>query len=291
MNMILRRTLGLILALLAAAGLVASLYGLVQVWKLKQPVTDGILKGIELVDSTLKTTQDGLDIVESALTNTATTLASLETATLGMAQSVHDTGMMAGSFVDLFGESLPQTITNTQNSIATAQNSAVVIDNLLGGLSSIPFVSDSLNYSPELPLSAALGQISDSLAPLPASLRGISTDMETTSANLLELETRVAGIITSLAEVRGNLTEAQEVIDEYQADVTDLRDWLEENSQGVPGAVQTIAWVLTILIAALAVPQLGTLVQGLEMLLPPGKPAPPEPGRPSTTEPADSQNP
>lgn len=266
MNKKLKRLLGLILIILASLSLIASLYGLVKVWELKEPVAEGLLKGIKLVDGTLQTTQDGLEIVEKALTNTSTTLASLETATLGLAQSVHDTGMMTASFADLFGESLPQAITNTQISILAAQNSAVAIDNLLSGLASIPFIGDSLNYSPEQPLSVALGQVSASLKPLPASLEKIAADMETANANLLDLETRVAAIITRLAEIRTNLDQAQLVIDEYQADVSDLREWLEKNSQGVPDAVQTVAWALTGLIAILAVPQLGTLIQGIEMI-------------------------
>ncbi|MBN2148602.1 MAG: hypothetical protein JW726_14540 [Anaerolineales bacterium] len=260
-----KRITGIILAVAAAGALVFCLVTLVRVQQAKEPLSEGILESIDLVDDTLATTQDGLLIVDDALDNTSTTLEDLKTAALAMAQSVHDTSLMADSFVPLLQDELPTTITNTQVSLTAAQSSAVVIDSFLLALSKIPLLGEE--YQQEMPLSTALGQVSNSLSTLPQDLKDISVNLANTSANLLVLETQIAGLRTNISATQENLSEAGEIIDTYQEDVRAMRAQLAEWEESAPGIVAGIVRVAIWLILCLCVALLGTLVQGCQMAL------------------------
>lgn len=101
------------------------------------------------------------------LKTSVATIGNLEQTLTTTAETVESADPMLGEVSRLMKDQLPATILATQQSLATAEQSAEVIDNLLKSLSGIPLIGPSIGYQPEVPLSDALGQVADSLDGLP----------------------------------------------------------------------------------------------------------------------------
>jgi hypothetical protein len=264
MNPLLKKTLGALLVIVSIIGLLISVLLLTQVWNLRKPVSDKLQSGLTLLSSTLQTTDEGLNTIEQVVNNAYTSTVSLDDATLTLAQSIHDVSLLADSASTLVGEDLITTITNTQTALASAQASAEVIDNLLTTFASIPLIG--IEYNPPVPLNVALGQVFDSLDPLPASLKKIQTDLITSQGNLQDLEEQVTVLNQKLTSITQNLVLAQAVINNYQTEVTQVKTWVQTGKDSLPKWILSISWLLTVIIVWLAASQIGTLLQGIDLL-------------------------
>lgn len=265
MNPVIKRTIGFTLVLLASISMLVSMYAIVQVHRIHEPVEQGILNGIDSLEAALDTLGEALTLLQDVLSNTTTLLTSAKTTAVNIAQSVHDTGLMADNLVTLTSDELPLTIASTQTSLGSAQSTAVIIDGILDGLAKIPLIG--LDYRPEVPLSTALGQVSTSLDPLYTSLADVSDNLETTSTDLQAVETEIIQISLDIGDTLKNLSEAQEMIISYLEEITVLQIKLSKLREDAPGVIKTAVWAFTILLFSLLVAQLGTLVRGLEMML------------------------
>jgi uncharacterized coiled-coil protein SlyX len=265
MKILFRRIIGILLIITAIISFLVSLFFLAQIWRLRQPLTNRLVENLDLLYATTVTTEDSLVLVEETITDLLTAMGTLQTTTISIAQSIHDTGILADSFGTIVGDDFPDTITDTQTAIASAQASAVVIDNVLNALASIPLIG--IDYNPPLPLNLALGQVSDSLSSMPPALEEIQEDLETAHANLIHLEETVITINQHLQKISENLVLAQAVIDEYQIEINQLKERLDHSRTSAPGWITTTAWVLTFIIAWLSISQFGLLLQGFDTLM------------------------
>jgi uncharacterized coiled-coil protein SlyX len=264
MNPLPRRIVGVGMIIAAIVWMLISLFFLVQIWRLRQPVTDWVVTNLDLLYTTCSTTENGLMVIESTVANFSDTTTALETTTIAAAQSLHDTGLLVDTLSTLVGEELPTTITNTQTALSSAQTSAVVIENVLYGLASIPLIG--INYSPEVPLSQALGQVSASLDALPGSLEDIQGDLDNTHTDLSLLEENLITINQNIQVINDNLTLAQGVIDDFQVQVRQLKTRLDNSRNSAPDWTRTGALILTIVVLWQGFSQASILVQGIDML-------------------------
>ena len=255
---------GFLLVLVASASLFVSLYGLMQVWKLRPSVTQNLISGVELISDTVITTGEGLVVIEDALQTTSNNVATLQNASLALAQSTHDASLLAISVAKLSGTDLPQAITATQTSLLAAQASAKVIDNVLSAVSKIPFFPPDV-YNPDLPLNAALGQAAASLENLPASLQAVQRRLDLSSSNLGATESSLLAFAQSVKQVQINLSSAQKVVDQYQLDITRFQARLTSLRTSIPRWITTLAWALTFGLIWLGVTQLELLLRGIEL--------------------------
>jgi len=264
MNPLLKRISGFLLVITSIIGILISVFLLYQVWHLRQPVSDRIQSGLNLISSTLKTTDDGLSIAEQAVNNVYTSTLSLQDATSSLAQFVHDAGNLTDSTATMVGENLITTISNTQTAVASAQVSAEVIDGIITALSNIPLIG--ISQTPNTTLSDALGQVSRSLDPLPASLKNIQSALVTTKDNMQMLEEQVTGLNQDIAKINQNLVLARDVIDNYQTEVSQLESWVQTGQDSLPKWITTLSWFMTIIIVWLVTSQIGMLLQGIDLL-------------------------
>ena len=265
MKNVFRRTTGAILIFTAVICLVVSIFFLVQIWRLRQPVTTSLESNLGLLYETSITTNNGLTLVENTLGNLINTTVTLDETTVAIAQSIHDTGLLADTTADLVGENLQTTIRDAQTALDSAQTSAAVIDDVLSALASIPFIG--LEYNPEVPLAQALGQVSTSLDTLPPALENIQGDLESAQTNLLQVESNLININQDIQDITNSLTQAQNVIDDYQVEVGELQTRLERARSSAGDWVQTTAWWLSFGVVWLAIMQVGMLVQGFELFI------------------------
>jgi len=179
----LRKFLGLLLIFVATGGIIFCGFGIIKIWQVKPALTQAASDNLALLDETLIATEGGLNGLSQLVQTTSTDVASLQITTQALAQTIHDTNPMLDSLIILAGKDFPDAITAAQTSLASAQSSALLIDNVLGALTSIPFLPVS-QYKPEIPLHTSLAQVSTSLDSIPLSMATIQTSLSASKANL-----------------------------------------------------------------------------------------------------------
>jgi hypothetical protein len=261
----LRKLIGFLFMIAAVAGIIFSVLGLIQIWRYRPMVTQTVTDNLALFDQTLNTTQQGLTIVGQVVQTTTVDIASLQTTTHALAQAIHDTNPMLDSLTSLTGKDFPAAVSATQTSLASAQSSALLIDNVLAALTSIPF-SPVASYKPDIPLHTALAQVSASLDALTPSLATINTSLADGKTNLSVVEVELNNISDTTKGISDTLGSAQTVIDQYQTATAQLKLRVEATQLVAPAWMTTATWVLTFVLGWLLIAQLGLAAQGLDML-------------------------
>jgi hypothetical protein len=263
--MIIRRIVGILLVITAVAGIIFSLISLIEIWRYQPVVTKTVTDNLALFDQTLNTTQDVLTLVGQVVQTTTNDVDSLQATTKAFAQTIHDTNPMLDSLISLTSKDFPATVSATQNSLASAQSSALLIDNVLAALTSIPF-SPVAAYKPDVPLHTALAQVSTSLNTLIPSLATINTSLADGKTNLGILEGELTTISETTQGISSTLGSAQTVIDQYKTVTTQLQASVEAAQLGVQTWMMAITWILSFVLGWLLIAQLGLGVQGLDMV-------------------------
>lgn len=263
--MLLRRLTGMVFILAAVAGIIFSVVGLIEVWRFRPVVTQTVTDNLALYDQTLITTQQGLTIVSQVVQTTTVDVASLQTTTQALAMAIHDTSPMLDSLTSLTSKDFPAAVSATQTSLASAQSSALLIDNVLAALTSIPF-SPVGAYKPDVPLHTALAQVSASLDALTPSLATINTSLADGKTNLGTVEVDLNNISDTTKGISDTLASAQTVIAQYQTVIAQLKLRVEATQVAAPAWMTTATWVLTFVLGWLLITQLGLAAQGLGLL-------------------------
>ena len=261
----LNRIIGILLIAAAVAGTIFSLFGLFEVWYYRPVLTQNVVENLALLDQTLKSTQDGLAIVDQAVQTIGEQVASLQIGTEALAKAMHDSSPVLDSLSSLAAKDLSGAVTSAQTALTSAQSSALLIDNILGTLTSIPF-SPVAKYNPEVPLHIALAKVSSSLDGLPTSLAAISSSISASKANLDVVEQQVSKISETVKGASDNLSKAQDVIHQYQDVTSQLEKRSAAAQKAAPAWITGAAWLITFLLIWFIIAQLGLTVQGLALL-------------------------
>jgi len=263
--MIPRRLIGYLLIIAAVAGIIFSVGGLFEIWRLRPVVTKTVVDNLDLFDQALKTTQDGFTIVGEVVQTATGDVDSLQATTQALAQAIQSTDPILDSMLKLTSKDLPATINATQTSLASAQTSALLIDNVLAALTSIPFLPVDA-YKPDVPLHTALGQVSASLNTLPPALATINKSLAVGKTNLGDVEAELTKMSETTRGISSTLSGAQTVIDQYKAVTTQLKNNVESAQRAAPAWITRITWMLSFVLGWLLIAQLGLGEQGFNML-------------------------
>jgi len=263
--MFLKRIVGTLLIIGAFTGIIFSLIGVVEVWRFRPLVTKTVVENLALFDQTLTTTQDALTIVGKVVQTTTNDVTTLQASSTALAQTIQDTSPSLDSLISLTGKDFPASIKATQTSLASAQGSALVVDNVLAALTSIPF-SPVATYAPAVPLHTALSQVSASLNPLVTALATINTSLVNDKTNIGALQTGLTQILGTTQGMNSSLTNAQTVIDQYIATTTQLKANVETAHRDAPTWITALAGILSLVLGWLVIAQLGLGLQGFELM-------------------------
>lgn len=263
--MTIRKQLGFLFVIAAVAGIIFSIISVVQIWRYQQAVAETVVENLDLVDQTLTATQDGLTVVNDVVDTTNADVTSLQTTTHALALAIHDMSSTFNSLSTLASKDFPNSIKTTQTSLASAESSALIIDNTLSVLTSIPFSPVSA-YKPEVPLHTALANVSTSLDSLPASLATIHTSLDDGKSNLAVVEVEINKISDTTKDMNRALGNAQTTIAHYQAVTKQLKARVETMQLGAPEWIKMIAWILSFVFIWVLISQLGLAMQGLDII-------------------------
>jgi methyl-accepting chemotaxis protein len=257
--------IGILLIVAALAGLAISIVGIVGVWRVEQTMKAGVADTLDVLETTLNTTDDGLEIAGRSLDQAAASLSSLSTVFQTTGNSVRDSIPFLDTFGQITTQEIPETIQRTQTALQSAQSSAKVIDSTLQILTSIPFLPIE-RYDPEASLDDALGEASASLAPISDSLSLMSESVSNSADNLGAVAEQLDAMATNIGDIKSSLAEAKIVTTQYLEVISTLKEQLEAARNNLPGQLDVIAWFVTIALVWLGLTQIGLMMQGLEMM-------------------------
>jgi predicted nucleic acid-binding Zn-ribbon protein len=256
-----KKALGILLVFVAVIGMLLAVAGLVQVWRLQARLSERAVASLALTADTLENTSAGLEILASSLDSTAASLQTLQTTTVSASDTISDTMLVLDSTATMLTSGIPATITAVQSSLATAEQGAGVIDDVLRILSGIPFISD-VDYNPQTPLDQSIAEISASLEAIPEALQDTGEQLTNAGANLSGFEDSMVALSEQLVEIEADLNDMQGVVENYQ-DILDTANTAVGNLQrDVPVWIQRAAWVATLVLIWFGFAQLGPLLQG-----------------------------
>ena len=263
--MIIRRLVGFLFITAATVGILFSVIGLIAIWTYRPGVIKTTTETLAWFDQTLNTTLEGLTTAGNLLKTPTEDMVSLETATQALAQTIHDTTPMLDTMISLTSNDFPAAVKATQTSLASAQSSAQLIDNVLAVLTSIPLMRTDI-YAPEVPLHIALAQVSTSLDTLTPSLATINTSLEDGKTNLGVVEAELIKISGTIKEIHTTLGDAQAVIGQYITLTKQFQVRVEAMQRAVPTWITMISLILSFVLIWSMIFHFGLGMQGLEML-------------------------
>jgi len=235
-----RAILGLILAILALLSIVLDGAGIVQIWVLRDPVTQDAINTLDLLNSTLDTTSVGLGVAKSSLQSVTTTIGALQATVQSAAVTIDSASTSVSSVSDVIGKNLSSTVNSALGTLDAVESTTKTIDEVLGGLATLPFLN--IKYDPAKPLSASVSDLTDQLKQVPESLDSLQKNLSDSGTSLNKVSTDANNLATSLASVQTQMGQLVGVIDQYQTQVKAFQGTV----RNVRENIVTIAWGITL---------------------------------------------
>jgi hypothetical protein len=259
-----KQVIGLVLIAIAAISLVATLFGLSQIWLLRQPLAGEAVVAFDLMSETLDTTSAALVVASNTLLTASDTVTTVERISTSVSATLSTTRVTMVSFAGLMGKDMPASIDATRTALVSAQSSAVVVDNVLKLLSNVPFIN--VQYNPDVPLSASLGNVAKSLDSLPVTFGSSAVSLNGTAASLDQMNKSLVDVARTTSQLQVNITEAQVVVTRYQTEVSRLKSLAASVKSAIPSALASMEFAAAFLIFWLAAAQVQVLFKGLALL-------------------------
>jgi methyl-accepting chemotaxis protein len=269
------KVLGFSLLVAAVIGILVSLAGLIVIIRVQKQATVSLTGMLELLDSTLTTTENGFEVADNAFADAIDALESLQMTVDSVEVVMGKTLPTLDSISELIGTKLPSTIRSTRGALNVAQTAAKNVDNFLTTLSSIPIIGTVI-YNPETPLNQTISKVSDSLKDTPEMLKSSQENIDQMSVSLGDIQTEMKGISGNVRSITSSVEEARAVLQDYQESVKSIHNEVNRIQEKLPTWMRLLTAGFTLIFIWLALAQVAIAMQGLELLAR-GKPAPEKP--------------
>lgn len=260
-----RPVLGWALILLAAASLLITLVGSVQLLTQRGRWTEQGLAVVRLAQQSLTTTDEGLTQAEQALKLVTFNLGGLQGAVSGIADTVDGLRPAVTGISDMTQGGLANSVKAAQAALASAQAAATKIDSFFEAAVGVPILGDLVARNrPEVSLGVALGRVGQSLNAVPTDLGTVGESMAATSGRLGQVSGDIRNLGGGLKDISVGLTGAQKVIDDYRAQIVEYQALLKAVETQLPTWVWTLTLAGLFMLFWLGMVQVFTLLKGLE---------------------------
>jgi hypothetical protein len=265
MRQSLARIAGLALVAGALLGLLLSLAGLVGLAVIFPQAQQAATRELVSLDQALATTGDGLLLASVSLGEAEVAISSLRTTILSSGQAITDTLPTLATITTLTEADFPRTVRSIQAALASARETAAVADSVLGAISGLPFIGSAI-YNPEVPLNVAIGEVSASLDPLPASLGEVAQGLRVADTNLRQIGSDLDQLAEEVSAIGTSMSATGQVLTSYQSIINDLRSRLDQLRAALPIWIGLGGLGLFLLLIWFAIAQISLLMQGLALL-------------------------
>jgi hypothetical protein len=259
-----RSILGLLLVILAAVSLLIDAAGIIQVWSMREQVTQDAVNTLELLDSTLTTTSQGLGVAKTSLQSVTGSIGALEATVGSAAATIENASNSVNSVSGIIGSNLSNTVNSALDTLGVVETTTQKIDEVLAGLAGLPLIN--IPYDPENSLSSSVGALTDQLRQVPNSLSELETNLSTSGGSLEKVGGDARTLTSSLSQVQKDLAELVAVIEQYESQVTAFQGTVRNLRENIVTIVWGIVLFLTFLLFWLGVTMFQTFWKGLEWM-------------------------
>ena len=260
----LKRIGGATLIIISIVSLLFSLAALAGVWVVRKPITDAMTTGLALVSDTLDVTGQTLGIVDDGLATAGDLVASAQASADSLATTLDSTTPALQTVGELVGTGVPTALAAANTTLHAAQKSAETVDDVLAVLSQLPLLN--INYSPEVPLSVALRDISTSLDSLPTGLEQLGKQVTDSVTSLPTLAGSIRDLSSAVSDVNATVSDSRLAVQEYQRLVFRYRDVVDFLTRITPAITVAVPLLISLLIFWIMVVQVATAHRGWEWL-------------------------
>lgn len=262
------RLTGVLYIVGAMIGIMISLAGVIWLWVERGDVVQSVTGTAELAGQTLEATRETIAVIGQSLEQAGADLETIEAMLMNASKTLEDSGGLIRSTGDLVGVDMVDFVGNTQASLASVQNSACMVDNVLGTLNRIPLIGPSLGrgYNPEITLAQSFEDVSTSMDSLPDSLRKIRRDLDVAAANASTLQVEVETLSGQVAEIQTSISNARKVTETYRAILVDLQSRYDGFEDRLPAFLNAVYWGITVIFVWVFIIQVGMLMHGIQLL-------------------------
>lgn len=241
-----RRVVGVLLIAAGIIGLLLSLAGIIGLWLIRPAVTASINGVLDALSSSVDSSKQALNITDEALDASIQGIDGLSAMVHSMENSVKNTRPAVDSVNILLKDTLPDSVKSATDSLNTAREAAVSLENavkeldgLQTSLNSIPLLNSLIPepapaYNPGKPLSDSLGELSGSLKDIPSSFQDVSRSLDKTAGDLQSIQKNLESVSqnidrlsSSLKDYRGKLVESKNSLDSLKGYLVRAKESLE----------------------------------------------------------------
>ncbi|WP_040493184.1 hypothetical protein [Ilumatobacter nonamiensis] len=237
-----RTTVGKLMVTVAAIGLVVSLVGTVVAWQLVGQLNSSTRRSLDVTIETIDSVAATIDVADRVLAATTDSIASAASSLTALADSFETTNGVLAEIDDLTTVVGPA-LEDAGSALGELEDLGTGIDNVLGGLSEIPFGPD---YDPDKGLGETIGEIAATLEDLPGEFQETSTELGEFSTSLDELEDEIVVLAADVEEVSSELAGSDLLVDQYRTNIGDAREVAVETRDGLDRDVTLMRIVLLI---------------------------------------------
>lgn len=273
----LRRILGILVMLAGLLGIILSIAGLVGVWSVKPALVATATNTVETLNSSVTTSQEAMGVTGEALGATVNSLDALVIMLDSTASSVEETMPVMDQVNVMMGENLPAILQSASDSLASAQQAAVVMDTTVRSLEAFQFAMGGVPlltgfieapeqlYNPEKSMADALGEVSANLEDLPPMFVQIAADMDKADDNLSTVQSSLSTMSQNVSLISDSLGEYEQMVAQSQSSVGELQPILGSLQTNLTPIADGIALGLTLFLLWLLAIQVVVLTQGWEL--------------------------
>jgi hypothetical protein len=261
-----QRRIGYLLIADALVGLSLAVVGLLGLWWAESRIRAGVEEFAALADRAVNTTSGLLVGIDTAVATAHDSMGTIDQTLSHVADTLDSTSRLTQSASDIAGKDIVGIVRDTQESLASMERTARLVDDTLGVIARIPLIGG--RYEPEVPLHESVARVATSLGRLPTSLLSVQGDLADTSKNLSNMKADVLALSVSLGAIEDSLATLETATADYRDIAAGLQEDLSHFRQVFPRALRFATLFGTAVMLWLAIAQLGLLTQGLERITP-----------------------
>lgn len=205
------------------------------------------LSNIEIVGGLINEMGEALDMVDHSLST-------VERSAIDASVALKETTPMIEKTSQIVVKDVPKVLDDVQVSMPSVIQAAAAVDQTLQLLSRfqltipIPFGTDiqlglGIDYDPIVPLDQALADLSETLEPIPVSMRAIEGDLNTADTNISSISNNLLDMASDIRVIRKQVADFNPELQRLVQLLTTINASLEETQQQIPERIRIVEYV------------------------------------------------
>lgn len=274
--MVLRRLLGIVMLVIALAGLALCALGAY----FGPQFVDGLVAvlgdNLTLASQSMTTVGQTLELARGSIEDVQSGLETLETAALDLSRTMTQTEPLLDELTQLAAEDVPDSLEAVQTAVPRMAEAAGVVEGALTSLSNLRLEQNILGvplrfdlgfrYNPETTMAESILDLASSLDEVIPRLRGLESHLEGATGNLVVIGEDLGRASADVQAINARLSGIGPLLDSYIATTRQVQGLIDGTSTQLENQINQIKVVLWVTVGWLALLQLMPLYLAWELL-------------------------